>query len=77
LLHPIVDDLPCPVIQYANDTLILVRATRSEVDTFSAATGLTINYHKSTFVPICVPANDVASLAAILGCSISTIPRHT
>jgi hypothetical protein len=72
------------VIQYVDDTLILVRTTRFKVsllktvlDTFSAATGLTINYHKSTSLPICVPADDVASLAAILGCSISTFPRHT
>jgi hypothetical protein len=81
LLHPLVDDLPCPVIQYANDTLILVRATRSQVvllkavlDTFSVATGLTINYHKSTFVPICVPTDDAVALAATLGCAVPSFP---
>lgn len=26
LLHPLVDDLPCPVVQYVDDTLLLLRA---------------------------------------------------
>jgi hypothetical protein len=59
LLHPLVDDLPCPVLQYADDTLIIIRAIPEHVsnlkrvlDEFSAATGLSINFHKSTFVPI-------------------------
>jgi hypothetical protein len=78
-LHPPVDDMPCPVVQYANDTLILVRTIPSQVallratlDTFSAAMGLTINYHKSIFVPICVPAEDATSLVATLGCTVSS-----
>jgi hypothetical protein len=29
LLHPIVDDLPCPVIQYVDDTLLILRAEHS------------------------------------------------
>jgi hypothetical protein len=56
-----------------------VRVTHSQVallkaalDTFSAATGLMINYHKSTFVPICVPADDATALAATLGCVVSS-----
>jgi hypothetical protein len=56
VLHTFIDDFPFPVIQYADDTLILVRATQSQVsllkdalDTFSVATWLTINYHKSMF----------------------------
>jgi hypothetical protein len=31
LLHPLVDDLPCPVIQYVDDTLLILRAERSQV----------------------------------------------
>jgi hypothetical protein len=82
LLHPLVDDLPCPVIQYADDTLILVRAVPAQVallkaalDTFSAATRLTINYHKSMFVPICVPARDATALTETLGCEVSSFPQ--
>lgn len=59
LMHPLVDDLRCPVIQYADDTLILIRAEEDQVrrlkqvlDSFAAATGLHINYRKSTFVPL-------------------------
>jgi hypothetical protein len=59
LLHPLVDDLPCPVLQYADDTLIIIRAVTHHVanlkkvlDDFSTATSLCINFHKSTFVPI-------------------------
>jgi hypothetical protein len=79
LLHPLVNGLPCPIIQYAEDTMILVRATHSQVallkaalDTFFAATGLTINYHKSTFVPICVPTDDAAALAMTMGCAVAS-----
>ncbi|CAN6171910.1 unnamed protein product [Urochloa humidicola] len=82
LLHPLVDDLPCPVIQYADDTLILIRAELPQVqrlklvlDRFSTATGLQINYHKSTFVPIHVAPEVATLLAAELGCPISSFPQ--
>ena len=82
LLHPLVDDLPRPVIQYADDTLLVLRADRAQVrrlrellDIFSRATGLCINFHKSTFVPICVEDDLAADLAGILGCPVSTFPQ--
>jgi hypothetical protein len=81
LLHPLADDLPCPIIQYADDTLIILRADLSQLrrlrgvlDSFSRATGLAINFHKSTFVPIHVSASRAADLAAILGCPVSSFP---
>ena len=53
--HPADDNLPCPVLQYADDTLIVLRADTGSarklkeiLDSFSAATGLKINYNKST-----------------------------
>jgi hypothetical protein len=56
-----------------------VRVTHSQVavlkdalDTSSAAMGLMINYHKSTFMPICVPADDATTLAATLGSAVSS-----
>lgn len=59
LEHPLVPNLPYPVLQYADDTLILikgnvssVRLFRSILDDFSLATGLSINFHKSTFIPL-------------------------
>ncbi|XP_071681464.1 uncharacterized protein [Lolium perenne] len=83
LLHPLVDDLPCPVIQYADDTLLILRAKRSQVcrlkkilDLFSQATGLHINFHKSTFVPVGGVPDDLATdLASILGCPVSSFPQ--
>jgi hypothetical protein len=83
LLHPLVDDLPCPVIQYADDTLLIMRAERSHVyrlkkilDLFSQATGLHINFHKSTFVPVGGVPDDLATdLASILGCPVSSFPQ--
>lgn len=60
--HPMVDT-PCPVLQYADDTIIQVRAEvgevtrlRSLLDMFSAATGLKINYDKSTVTPMHLPS---------------------
>jgi hypothetical protein len=59
LKHPIIRDQPCPIHQYANDTLILIQGCPDQacylkeiLDVFAATTRLTINYTKSTFVPI-------------------------
>ena len=53
--NPLDHSSPCLVLQYADDTLILLRGDLDEVkqlkhllDQFSEATGLRINYHKST-----------------------------
>jgi hypothetical protein len=82
-LHPLVDDLPCPVIQYTDDTLLILRAEHSQVrrlkvilDLFSQATGLHIKFHKSTFVPVGgVPKGLASELAGILGRPISSFPQ--
>ncbi|CAN6253863.1 unnamed protein product [Urochloa humidicola] len=82
LAHPVDDSLPCPVLQYADDTLILVRgdvqtitALKQVLDSFSAATGLVINFHKSTFVPMNVDELVSIQMANILGCPVSTFPQ--
>jgi hypothetical protein len=82
LAHPIAPNLPCPVLQYADDTLILASATpaaathlRSILDDFAAATGLGINFHKTTFIPMNVSDTDADSMAANLGTSISHFPQ--
>lgn len=48
--HPAAKNVPCPVLQYAADTLIMVRADldvvcalKDIIDAFAAATGLVIN----------------------------------
>lgn len=82
LLYPLADDLPYPIVQYADDTVILVHANEAQVrrlktllDNFAAATGLTINYHKSTFVPIHIPTPNTA-LATILDCPVAAFPQN-
>jgi hypothetical protein len=82
MLHPLVDDLPCPVIQYADDTLLLLRADEDQIlrakellSSFSHATGLQINFQKSAFVPIHVPDDRASMLASLIGCSPAAFPQ--
>jgi hypothetical protein len=82
IAHPLDPGLSPPVLQYADDTLILCRADVASVsclhvvlDDFSSATGLFTNFHKSCFVPMHVPDPVAASLASILGCPISSFPQ--
>lgn len=82
LQHPLDPNLSCPVLQYADDTLILLQASETAMvrlkhilDDFSLATGLTINFHKSTFVPMNIPDHEASSLAAILGCNVASFPQ--
>ncbi|KAJ1273852.1 hypothetical protein BS78_05G016600 [Paspalum vaginatum] len=81
--HPVVDDAPCPILQYADDTLILLRADledvsrlRAALDSSSSATGLKINYSKSTMVPMHVDEHLVASLTSTLGCKLEGFPQR-
>ena len=50
-------------------------ALKHILEDFSAVTGLTINFHKSTFVPMNVDATTSAAMAEILGCSVSSFPQ--
>lgn len=82
LQHPVIANQPCPVLQYADDTLIMlrgdvpaIRSLKSVLDSFSRATGLEINFHKSTFVPMHIPASEAACMAEILGCDIGSFPQ--
>ena len=70
------------MLQYADDTLILIRATtedvinlKSTLDSFSAATGLKINYHKSTVVPMQVPESQLRRLLKVLHCQCADFPQ--
>jgi hypothetical protein len=82
LRHPLIDEEPCPVLQYADDTLIIMRADCGAagrlmvlLDDFAAATGFTINFHKSTVVPLFVPALDLAAITEALGCKVEGFPQ--
>jgi hypothetical protein len=57
VLHPLMPDAPCLVLQYVDDTLIVTRADTGSIehlknilDSFAAATGLKINFGKSSVV---------------------------
>jgi hypothetical protein len=77
------ENLPCPVLQYTDDTTINFRSSEYDMcnlkvvlDSSSVATVLQINYHKSTFAPIHVDLDFSNLLASILGCHVATFP-HT
>jgi hypothetical protein len=83
LHHPLIENLPCLVLQYTDDTTIIVLSSEDDIcnlkvvlDSFSVVTGLKINYHKSTFAPIHVDLDFSNLLAGILGCPVATFP-HT
>jgi hypothetical protein len=82
LQHPIVPDQTCPVIQYVDNTLILFQgyADQAQVlkeilEVFSVTTGVSINYAKSTFVPINLDMDEKNSISNILGCPVASFPQ--
>lgn len=61
LKHPLAVDSCFPVLQYADDTLLLIqgnveqaRIVEGILELLSQYTGLQINFNKRTFVPICI-----------------------
>lgn len=80
--HPAADSIACPVLQYADGTLIVLKAATTDVlrlkqllDQFAEATGLQINFHKSTVVPRNVDAEELPHLISILGCWQEQFPQ--
>jgi hypothetical protein len=70
-----------PIIQYADDTLLIVHADRAQLlvlkdvlHKFSLSTGLKINYNKSQMVPINVLEDLLNDLATVFGCQIGSMP---
>jgi hypothetical protein len=82
LLHPLVDGAPCPVLQYADDTLIMLRADAGAaarlkllLHQFKRVTGLCIYYGKSTIVPMHVDAATLDTIQQTLGCKAEGFPQ--
>ena len=76
-----VDDPDFPVIQYADDTLLILPAELEQVlalkemlQDFSSSTGLKVNFSKSSMVPINVDEVAVNSLATTFGCQVASLP---
>jgi hypothetical protein len=70
-----------PVLQYADDTLIIAEGDakqlfflKSLLNSFSLSTGLKVNYHKSMLVPININEQKTEILAKTFGCSKGSLP---
>jgi hypothetical protein len=70
-----------PVVQYANDTLIIMKACNAQVlamkdilQKYADSTGLHINFHKSSIIPINLSTQQATLFAGLLGCNIAAIP---
>ena len=73
--------LDFPIIQYADDTLLILPACPTQLLTvknilsvFSSITSLKVNYRKSFLVPINPSADRCAKLADILLCKSEALP---
>ena len=72
-----------PIIQYADDTLVLLKASQKEIFRFKAllnslaqSTGLKVNFSKSSIYPLNLSSKKAELLAGLLGCPIGTLPFH-
>jgi hypothetical protein len=70
-----------PIIQYADDTLLImsadvaqVRVLKEALSKYSLSTSLKINYGKSQLIPINVPDDLASTLATEIGYQIGQIP---
>jgi len=81
--HPTDDNLPCAVLQYADDTLIIFKAEtvaaqklKEILDQFADLSGLHINFDKSTLVPIHADDQVVQQCVQALGCNAGSFPQQ-
>nr|XP_051207333.1 uncharacterized protein LOC127323200 [Lolium perenne] len=70
-----------PVLQYADDTLIVFPADPDQLlklkeilERFSNSTGLRINYHKTSMVPINISSDRCKELADLFQCKAESLP---
>jgi len=70
-----------PVIQYADDTLIILEGDprqlfmlKTVLQNFSDSTGLKVNYNKSMLLPINMSEDRLDHLARTFGCSKGSLP---
>jgi len=81
-----VDELPKVIwyillLIYADDTILIMKADLPQIlhlkyilALFSESTGLQVNYHKCSMVPVNVLNNKMQDLAAAFGCQIASMP---
>jgi hypothetical protein len=75
------DDAGFPIIQYAYDTILVMRASQRELlclkallESFAQSTGLRVNYAKSCIVPLNMSDEKAEILAGVFGCKIQGMP---
>jgi len=78
---PISSETSFPVIQYADDTLIVMEGDAKQLfflktllQNFSESTGLNINFSKSSMLPINISEGKLDLLARTFGCAKGTLP---
>ena len=69
-----IDGMDFPIVQYADDTLLLLQADEHQLvfleallNTFATSTGLHVNYSKSSMIPINVTPERTQHLVATFG----------
>lgn len=74
-------DWPFPVVQYADDTILIMQGDESQLallkeilDKLSLSSGLKVNFHKSCLLPINIDHTKVNALASSFGCLVGSFP---
>ena len=70
-----------PIIQYADDTIIILSAVEDQLvalknmlHIFQQSTGLKVNFGKSSIVPVNIDPTEAHRLSTILGCKLEKLP---
>jgi hypothetical protein len=70
-----------PILQYADDTILIMRASQREMlclkailETFAQSTGLRVNHAKSCLVPLNLEKEQAENLAGVFGCRVQGLP---
>ncbi|WVZ76610.1 hypothetical protein U9M48_024573 [Paspalum notatum var. saurae] len=70
-----------PVIQYADDTLLILEADARQLfclkallHSFTVSSGLKVNYSKSSMIPVNVTEDKMVILSRTFGCQVATLP---
>jgi hypothetical protein len=80
---PLLDigDQDFPIVQYADDTLLILEASPKQLfflkailNSFASSTGLKVNYNKSNMYSINVPSEKMEILSRTLNCQIGEMP---
>jgi hypothetical protein len=70
-----------PIVQYADDTIIVLPAEEDQLllfkellNKYASFVGLKVNYHKSSLVPINLSPQEAEHMAKVFDCNLGSIP---